>query len=236
MNKMKYNITDQNLKIIINELGEEYKDLLIERMLDDMNEIDADLINPSDLIRLDVSTKSNLRADKKMQRLDRSYSMISLVGAIYALFGLMLMLWNQVRESIRYDTITMISFLLIFMGLFLAIFTLLYKNILKIRPQYYRRTNRSISPYEIINKWKEIEALVHELTPDESKLSLSSMIKNLRDTKIISGQDVETITHLLNTRNQIAHRIDNKCDLSQAELRALLLETDKTIDKMKKLI
>lgn len=233
---MKYNITDQNLKIIINELGEEYKDLLVERILDDMNEIDADLINPSDLIRLDVSIKSNLRADKKMQRLDRLYSMISLMGTIYALFGLMLMMWSQVRESIQYDTMTMISFLLLFIGLFLAIFTLLYKNILKIRPQYYRRTNHSISPYEIINKWKEIEALVHELTPDESKLSLSSMMKNLRDTKIISEQDVETITRLLSTRNQIAHSIGNKCSLSQAELRTLLLEADKTIEKMKKMI
>ena len=56
---MKYNISDYRLKVIVDELGEEYKDLLIESILGDMHENDADLINPSDLIRLDVATKSN---------------------------------------------------------------------------------------------------------------------------------------------------------------------------------
>ena len=44
---MKYNVSDNKLKIIIDELGEEYKDLLIERVLDDTHETDADAINPS---------------------------------------------------------------------------------------------------------------------------------------------------------------------------------------------
>lgn len=233
---MKYTISDQKLKVIIDELGEEYKDLLVEHILDDMSEMDADLINPSDLIRLDVSTKSSLRTNKKSQRLDRLSSMISLLGVTYALFGLMLMMWSEFRESIQYDLMTTLSFSLIFMGLFLAIFTLLYKNILKTRPKYYRGENRMISLYEIINKWKEIEALVHELTPDEAELSLSSMVKNLWDTKIISEEDVETINCLLNLRNQIVHSPERECKLSQAELRAILMKSDKIIAKMKKLV
>ena len=94
---MKYNISDYKLKVIVDELGEEYKDLLIERILGDMHENDADLINPSDLIRLDVTTKSNLRIDKRVQRKNRMLSMISLLGIIYALFGLMLMMWSKVE-------------------------------------------------------------------------------------------------------------------------------------------
>lgn len=233
---MKYTISDQKLKIIIDELGEEYKDLLVEHILDDMGEMDADLINTSDLIRLDVSTKSNLRTDKKSQRLDRLSSMVSLLGVTYALFGLILMMWSQFRESIQYDLMTIISFALIFMGLFLAIFTLLYKNILRTRPKHYRGESRMISHYEIINKWKEIEALVHELTPNEATLSLSSMLKNLMDTKIISQQDSETINRLLNIRNQIVHGIDGKYELSQSDLRNILMQSDKIIAKMKKLV
>lgn len=232
---MKYTISDQKLKVIIEELGEEYKELLVEHILDEMSEMDADLINPSDLIRLDVATKSSLRIDKKSQRLDRLSSMISLLGVTYALFGLMLMMWSQFRESIQYDLMTMLSFVLIFMGLFLTIFTLLYKNILRIRPKRYRGENRMISLYEIINKWKEIEALVHELTPDEATLSLSSMLKNLRDTKIISEQDVEIINRLLNIRNQVVHGAESKYEFSQSELRTILIQADKTIAKMKKI-
>lgn len=233
---MKYNISDYKLKVIVDELGEEYKDLLIERILGDMHETDADLINPSDLIRLDVTTKSNLRTDKKVQRQNRMFSMISLLGIIYALLGLMLMMWSELRDTVRYDSIMMMSFVLIFLGLFVALFSLLFKNMVRMRPQYYRGQIHTISPYEVINKWKEIEALVHELTPEEDTLSLSSMVSNLKDTKIISEQDIEIINQLLNIRNQIVHGQDNKYDLSQAELRTILLQADKIISKMKKLV
>ena len=119
---MKYSISDYKLKVIIDELGEEYKDLLIEQALNEMNEIDADHINPSDLIRLDVTTKSNLRIDRKSQRLSRMSTLISLLGVIYALFGLMLMMWSELKDTIRYNNIMMISIVLIFLGLFVAIF------------------------------------------------------------------------------------------------------------------
>lgn len=233
---MKYNISDYKLKVIVDELGEEYKDLLIERILGDMHENDADLINPSDLIRLDVTTKSNLRTDKRVQRKNRMLSMISLLGIIYALFGLMLMMWSEVRTTIQYDSIMMMAFILIFMGLFVAMFSLLFKNMIRIRPQYYRGQSHIISPYEVVNKWKEIEALIHELTPEEDTLSLSSMVSNLKDTQIISEQDIKIINQLLNIRNQIVHGQDNKYNLSQEELRSILLQADKIISKMKKIV
>lgn len=233
---MKYNISDYKLKIIVDELGEEYKDLLIECILGDMHENDADLINPSDLIRLDVTIKSNLRIDRKVQRKNRMLSMISLLGIIYALFGLILMMWGEVRDTIRYDSIMMMSFVLIFLGLFVALFSLIFKNMGRIRSQCYRGQSHTISPYEVVNKWKEIEALVHELTPEKDTLSLSSMVKKLKDTQIISERDIEVINQLLNSRNQIVHGQDNKYNLSQAELRSILLQADKIISKMKKLV
>ena len=78
--------------------------------------------------------------------------------------------------------------------------------------------------------------MVHELTPEEDTLSLSSMVSNLKDTQIISEQDIEIINQLLNIRNQIVHGQDNKYNLSQAELRTILLQADKIILKMKKLV
>lgn len=232
---MKYNVSDYRLKIIVDELGEEYKDLLIEHILDDMHETDADQINPSDLIRLDVTIKSNLRNARKVQRQNRMFSMISLLGIIYALFGLMLMMWSELKNTFRYDSMMMMSLVLIFIGLFVALFSLVFKNMVRMRPQYYKGQNNTIPPYEVISKWKEIEALVHELTPEEDSLSLSSMMTNLKDTKIISDQDILTIYQLLNVRNQIVHGQNEKYDLSQTELRAILLQADKVISKMKKL-
>lgn len=62
------------------------------------------------------------------------------------------------------------------------------------------------------------------------------MVSNLKDTQIISEQDIEIINQLLNIRNQIVHGQDNKYSLSQAELRTILLQADKIISKMKKLV
>lgn len=233
---MKYNISDYKLKIIVNELGEEYKDLLIERILDDMHETDADLINPSDLIRLDVTTKSYLRTSQKTQRQNRMFSMISLLGIIYALLGLMIMMWSELKHTILYNSTMMLSFALIFMGLFVSLLALLFKNTFKIHPRYYMKQSHTITSYEVINKWKEIEALIHELTPEENVFSLSSMLTNLKDTKIISEQDIQIINRLLGIRNQIAHGKNAECDVSQTELRNILLQTDKIIAKMKKIV
>ena len=233
---MKYNISDNKMRVIVEVLGEEYKDLLIERILDDTNETDVDQINASDLIRLDVTTKSNLRVDKKIQRRNSMNSIISLLGILYALLGLMLMMLSEFRYTIRHNSMTLVAFTLIFIGLFVTIFSLMYKYFLKVRIGYYRGRMHTITPYQVINKWKEIEALVNELTPQENEFSLVSMIENLKETKIISQEDVEIMNRLLCFRNQIVHGEGNKFDLSQAELRTLFLQADKIISKMKKIV
>jgi ABC-type transport system involved in cytochrome bd biosynthesis fused ATPase/permease subunit len=236
VSRLKYNISDYKLKVIIDELGEEYKDLLIEQVLNDMNEIDADQINPSDLIRLDVTTKSNLRIDRKSQRLNRMSTLISLLGVIYALFGLMLMMWSELKDTIRYNNIMMISIVLIFLGLFVAIFSLLFKYMHRIRPHNYKNKRFTISSYEIINKWKEIEALINQLTPEKEQLSLSSMVSNLEETKIISKEDTIVINDLLRVRNQIVHNQNKDFNLPQNELRSIFIQIDEVISKMKKII
>lgn len=56
---LKYNISNKKLKLIIDELGEEYKDMLITKTLSESGELDVDEITPSELMRLDVETKNN---------------------------------------------------------------------------------------------------------------------------------------------------------------------------------
>lgn len=233
---MKYNISDYRLKVIVDELGEEYKDLLIERILDDMREIDADQINPSDLIRLDVSTKSSLRNNRKTQQKNRMLSMVSLLGVTYAILGLMLLLWSEFQDAMRYNTTMMMAVVLIFIGLFVVLFSLLFKSMVRMRPQNYRGPRHTVSSYEVVNKWKEIEALIHQLTPEENVLSLASMLSNLKETKIISDKDIETINRLLSIRNQVVHEQDKIINLSQSELRSIFIEANKIISKMKKIV
>lgn len=233
---MKYNISDYKLDVIIEELGEEYKNLLIERVLEDMREIDVDLINPSDLIRLDVTTKSSLRSGKREQKRYKMLTMIALVGIMYAMFGLLIMLWSEIRYIIKFDSAMFVAFIFIFSGLFLSLFSLVFRTMLKMRPQYYKNKIHTISLYEIIDKWKELEALVNQLTPEKDSWSLTSMLENLKETKIISEDDVKIIMQLLNIRNQIMHGKEEDKVFSQVELRTVLLDTDKIIAKLKRLL
>ena len=77
---MKYTISEQKAKMIIDELGEEYKDMLIERVLEETNEDDVDKISLSDLIRLDIATKAHLRSNKRVRNIRKMYSYIASFG------------------------------------------------------------------------------------------------------------------------------------------------------------
>ena len=157
---MKYNISDKRKKLIIDELGEEYKDLLIEHILDDLGENDADVINTSDLIRLDVTTKSNLRIGRGLRRKYRVFTMISLMGLLYSLIGVFLLIWSQIGRDSSYEL--KLSYILVFLGLSISIMALLMRTLVNYRPFKDRGIDRSISSYEIINKWKEMEGLIHD--------------------------------------------------------------------------
>lgn len=231
---MKYNISNNRLKVIVDTLGEEYKDLLIEQLLDEMKETDADVINPSDLIRLDVATKSHLRAEKKAKRMNRMLSLLSSIGILYAFMGLILLLVSELENTIRHDPMMMVSVILIIIGLFVSLLSITFKNTAKVMQPHYRNLNHSISPYQLINKWKEIEALLNQLTPDSID-SLSAMVANLNETGIISNDDVQLINQLLSIRNTIVHVKDPQLP-QQEELRSCLQQAEKLIVKMKKLL
>ena len=230
---MKYNISDKRIKLIIDELGEEYKDLLIEHILDDLHENDADAISASDLIRLDVETKSNLRIGRELRRKYQMFTMVSLMGLLYSIIGVFLLIWSQIGRGFSYELKA--SYILVFMGLSISILALLMRTLVNNRPYKGRSIDRSTSSYEIINKWKEIEGLIHELTPSEENLSLDSMIEYLYNNSILMADDVEVIYKLLEKRNQIVHDPNKKYNVSQEEFKPLLLQADDVIKKLKKI-
>ena len=230
---MKYRITNKNLASIIDELGEEYKDLLVEKLLFDSKCYDADTISLSELIQLDIQTKASLRNDK-MRRRDKMLSLVSLVGILYILLGLLFFIINSLNNlSYRDNYITTIAVIISIMGMLVSFLSLVMKSVLKNSPS--KKTNSTTLLYEIINKWKEIEALIYQLNPDNEKKSLRTMINNLLQNKIISQEDYDAILKLLKTRNKIVHATD-ELTLSQDELRELINNSNGVIKRLKKII
>ena len=172
---MKYTISEQKAKMIINELGEEYKDMLIERVLEETNEDDVDKISLSDLIRLDIATKAHLRSNKRVRNIRKMYSYIASFGLVYVLIGVLLILYSLLDDrTLRDNSLQYISVVFILLGLLTTVFSVM---LLKKKTKSGYTENKIISEYEIINKWKEIEGLIIQLVPENNKLSLNSMIQ-----------------------------------------------------------
>lgn len=231
---MKYNISNDRIRIILDELGEEYKELLVERLLSEMDEVDVDRINPADLMQLDISTKVNLRNGKQIQRRNRMFTMISILGILYAFSGLMFFILNEMEKNS--NNLVLISILLIFIGLFISLTSLILRLTNKELFKSARKKPSRVSPYEIIDKWKEVEALVTQLSPESDNLSLNTMIKNLKEANIINENDTIVIYRLMKARNEIVHKNERDYSLSQVELKDLVSDADKVIDKMRKVL
>ena len=202
---MKYYITNQKLDLLINELGEDYKDLLIEKMLNDYQTTDIDNLPISELLKLDVSIKEHLVQDKQLEKRKRSITLIYSIGLMYGLLGIFVLFFQEFKYSFSENPTNMLAFIFIMMGLFISFYSLLIKNlIIKHRPYTPKRNNTNNS-YEYINLWKELESLMIQISPDTIPSSPSKLIQYLSESNFISSKDEVAIRILLNLRNEAVH-------------------------------
>ena len=235
MKNMKYKLSDNTTKTLLQELGEEYKDLLIEQILKTENKIDVDEINLTDLVNLDIKVKNQIRKESITKRWDFTISALTIVGCLYIFIGLILLVVGVKKETFQFTSYLLFIIILIFLGFFITTISFLsekgYKNKSK-----NNGGNIDTESYEIVNKWKEVEALIRELTPDESSYSLQSMMENLKETNIISDEDFIQIEKLLVLRNQVVHHEKIDSEYSRTKIDTMLCEINKIIRKMSKFV
>lgn len=230
---MKYDIENKRINEILDELGEEYKDLLIEKALSQHKEYDVNQINISTLLKLDEKTKESLVTDEHQYKRNRYLSMLSIIGLFYTLFGLILLIYNQIGYSIKYEPMTIMSLLSIFIGLFATLFSMLMKNF-PYSSYYKNKETSKYFNYDIVNTWKQIEGLLIQLTPTEENVTLNNMISSLLDLKLLSKDDALSIKKLLRLRNQIVHSDNVEKQYTTNEIQSLLSDAHKIIRKLQK--
>lgn len=232
---MKYSMNNTHIREIVDSLGEEYKDLLIEKALSQHGAYDVDEINVSTLVKIDEKAKESLYNDERKRKRNRLISIISMVGAIYCLMGLFLLLFYEIRNSYGFNTAEMFPYLMILMGLLVILLSLMLRNI----PSAFLLSHKSEGTskhfdYEVINVWKQIEGLLVQLTPTDEDMTLDHMIKYLADLKLLSSDDVLSIKNILNLRNQIVHSTRVEANYSINEIQSLLNSAYKIIKKLQK--
>jgi len=232
---MKYQITNRKLNVILDELAEEYKDLLVEATLSQKNEIDIDNISISDLTKIDIETKERLKNRSKNYKISRISYLVSMIGLIYSLIGLMLMLVSGTESNFYNDPLSSVAIVCVFIGFVIAIFGMMIKLIFNNKK--IRANNKLSLDYEIqlINKWRIIESLIYQITPQNDRLSLRSMINNLEQSKFISKEDIRTLNILMHYRNLILHNSPGNIELTD-EIKDVLEESQELIEKLSEII
>ena len=196
VNNMKYYISSSKLRLVINELGEEYKDLLIEKMLDDYQTTDIDSLPISQL----------LKQNKQFERKKYLYKMLSILGLCYSILGAFLLFFQELESSFPSEPMNILALFFIMIGLFIYFYGLIFKNTTSKTISYHPKKNDSQNSYELVSLWKELEGLMIQLSPDNISSSPSKLIQYLLENNFISSQDADSIRVLLRLRNKIIHR------------------------------
>ena len=226
---MKYNLNNETIKIILNDLGEEYKDMLLEKAIYDSGELDVDNISTSDLIQLDIQVKTALSIDQKDKKRKSLYKLISLTGILYMLIGLFILLIKELENYLFEDPLAMISISCALIGMMLSILPIFIRNI----PKQKNKINPEILEFKIINTWKELESIVYQLVPMEKHRSFRTMLDYLENIHILDTHDLDVIKELLQMRNEIVHG-HNNITIDKAKI--ILKESNNSINKLKKLL
>lgn len=228
---MKYVIENKKINEILDELGEEYKDCLIENALFQSREYDVNEIKISTLIQIDERIKDSLIVDNRKRKRDRLLNMMSVLGIIYAIFGLCVLIYYEFSNSLYIGEMLKLSIISVTLGLAVLSFSVWLK---KISLPYKKGSDSDYYNYEIVNKWKKLEGLLVQLTPSEVNNSFSGMVSNLSELGLLSNQDVQSIKAFLALRNQIVHSNRIGTQYSTKEIKELLSEIDTIIRKLQK--
>lgn len=231
---MKYKFSNEKIKYILDELGEEYKSLLIEKSLDNIGNVDVDNINLSELIELDIAIKKPLKTSKREQKRKRMFASTALLGLIYFMFGGVMLILSLYRTT-KYSRIPSNLFVIvIFMGMLiflLSVYASVFSDLKR-----GKSSNKNINPYALFNSWKEIEVLITQLTPDEYHKGPRTMVEYLSTNRMISLEDKKQILELLQIRNNIAHNSEDNLKMSKEEILQKITIADKIINDLSKLI
>jgi len=219
---------------MLDELADEYKNLLIEVALNQKQEFDIDNINISEITKIDVEIKERLKNRSRNNKINRLSRLISSLGLVYSLFGLMLIMISEMNTSLENNPLSTVAIICVFLGFIIAIVGLMTKMLLTSKKSSIYK--KDVLDYEIqaINKWRTLEGIIYEMFPQNDKLSLRTMLSNLEQTKIISKEDFKTLNSLMSCRNKILHSSPGTVEYD--EIKPLLSKADNLIEKLSKMI
>ena len=223
---MKYLITNKLLQYAIDELGEEYKDLLLQKVMRETGEENLDHIYLIDLIRLDRENKNFLIETSKYKNFKNDFNDILIITSFLALFmlGFLSITYDFNKNSFAFEVIMAVS---------VAIISSFIVLLIKTKTSFGKIESSIITNYDIICKWKEIEILFNRNFGGNAIYQLNDIVSNLKNKNVITDEDINALEKLREIRNKEVHSSGN-LHIKQQDLRLLFKQVDDLLLKINK--
>ncbi|WP_394508940.1 hypothetical protein C0132_22240 [Priestia aryabhattai] len=233
-NKNKFQDSTQ---VILDNLSEEYKNLLVARALVNNNLKSTKDIVPQDLIILDEEFKNVINRNKYNNKKKKSIQLIKFLSMFYVMIGIWLYIFTNIDTE---NSIQKISLLIAGIGLLttlLAQFIEFYVNQFSVRKTQHFEFKPE-NEFELVKKWNEIEKLSYMIIKKENDISnnlpITKLFKVLFTENILDNKDMENYKYILNLRNSIVHPTEKT--INQDQIIMGLEKADSIILKLKKYV
>lgn len=113
-------------------------------------------------------------------------------------------------------------------------FALQTLNIGTPRHKVQTEDSSQILEYEVVTKWRELEGIVNDISINSQVKTPRSIIQFLTENQFIDNRESNILKEFLKIRNNIVHSANNS--YTTTELKAMLDEIDKIINKIKKIV
>ena len=232
---MKYLIENENIRNVLDELSEEYKDLLIKKTLEDHQFNNLEEIPISALVKLDISTKKYLTRSKKQEKNARLLNIISAMGLFYSLLSVFMLIIVVLGNDLINSSLVIIALTLFVTGISIAFSCLLARKYY-INKKHSNKEKKDYLYYEIILLWKHLESIMLQLSSDKKMVSTKALIRELMDNRYITSQEVQTILDLYLIRNRIVHTNQLEQREISSEEYLVMANSRKLIQKLRKVV
>ena len=238
MDNNKYNKLTESAKSALDQAAQEFSDMILEKAYynaEQNNTADKE-ISFRDIIEAkdDILSPKNtfIKVTTKKRRMSLMFSM---TGALYAIFGIILYLY----QNNIFDTKKDMGLIIAALGILISIMGFFYTQLIATRNLNVQKSQATVEKtnfeYEIVKKWHKLELLGTELMLkrgiSDNRAKSISYILDFLSKELSDTIKIENLKKLLAARNQIVH---NNVMLSKAEIENVITIANEIINELAK--
>lgn len=218
----------EKLDIYLDEIAEEYKNMLLAILINDCGKTYENL-SITDLVRIDdIAKRSLISYYKNRNKKTRTLTFLSLYLIITSvvLSSLILFINKEHNYSLEYA----LGITAVFTGItgLIALYLQHRRRMIKLE----LNNSDEILNYKLVQRWRQIESIVQDLSIKNKKTNSGSAIMFLLQYNMINESDRIILSRLLKIRNSLLYEHGDKQKIDSSTKKELLNDTENILRKL----